>query len=94
MAIENNKNIEIGHGFFFLKYLKVLREKNRLENEVETLRNVIESQLYKIFMDKLEEPAELERYKNENKQLRKKNKILKDILKEEKPEKKKSKKRK
>ena len=93
MAVENNKNIEIGHGFFFLKWLKVLRERNKLENEVETLRNVISSQLYKTFMEKLEEPAELESTKLELKRARQKIKTLKEILKEDNPNKK-SKKRK
>ena len=93
MAFKKEDNLEIKHGFFFLKYIKTLREKNTLKNEVETLRNVIESQLYKTFMEKLEEPAELERTKAELKRARQKIKILKEMIQENNPSKK-SKKRK
>ena len=93
MAFKKEDNLEIKHGFFFLKYIKTLREKNTLKNEVETLRNVIESQLYKTFMEKLEEPAELEKTKSELKRARQKIKILKEMIQENNPSKK-SKKRK
>lgn len=59
------------------------RKINTLENKVETLEGVIKSELYRTFMEKLSEPAELAKYKSENKKLRKKNKILKELLRED-----------
>lgn len=59
---------------------------NTLENENETLKNAIKDELYKIFMEKLEVPAEMELLKKENKTLRKKIKVLKDMLKEDQKE--------
>lgn len=53
---------------------------NTLENENETLKEVIKSELYKEFMSKLGEPLQMERLKEENKKLRKKVKLLKEIL--------------
>ena len=41
----------------------------------------IKDELYKIFMDKLREPQELDRVKKENKNLRSKVKTLKALLK-------------
>lgn len=56
---------------------------NTLENELDTLKATVKDELYKTFMKKLNEPMELERYKADNKALRKKVKILKEMLKEE-----------
>lgn len=57
---------------------------NTLENENEYLKSTIKDELYKTFMDKLQEPAEIVRLRNDNKNLRKKVKILKEMLKEDK----------
>lgn len=57
---------------------------NTLENENEYLKSTIKDELYKTFMDKLQEPAEIVRLRNDNKGLRKKVKILKEMLKEDK----------
>lgn len=57
---------------------------NTLENENEYLKSTIKDELYKTFMDKLQEPAETVRLRNDNKNLRKKVKILKEMLKEDK----------
>lgn len=54
------------------------------ENEYEYLKSTIKDELYKTFMDKLQEPAEIVRLRNDNKNLRKKVKILKEMLKEDK----------
>lgn len=54
---------------------------NTLENKIEELESVIKDELYKIFMEKLSEPAKMERLIEENKRLRKKNKLLKEIIK-------------
>lgn len=51
---------------------KMRKRINSLENEVETLKEIIKSELYKEFMKKLGEHDELERLRNENKNLRKK----------------------
>lgn len=54
---------------------------NTLENKIEELEGIIKDELYKIFMEKLSEPAKMERLIEENKRLRKKNKLLKEIIK-------------
>lgn len=54
---------------------------NTLENKVATLENIIKDSLYKEFMAKLGEPAEMKRLRTENKRLRKQNKTLKEIIK-------------
>lgn len=54
---------------------------NTLENEIDTLKNIIKDNLYKEFMAKLSEPMEIQRLKRENKRLRKQNKTLKELLK-------------
>ena len=54
---------------------------NTLENKIEELESVIKDELYKIFMEKLSEPAKIEKLIEENKRLRKKVKLLKEIIK-------------
>lgn len=54
---------------------------NTLENKIEELEGIIKDELYEIFMEKLSEPAKMERLIEENKRLRKKNKLLKEIIK-------------
>lgn len=56
---------------------------NKLENEKQALEDVIKDELYKLFIDKLKEPQELDRLKKENKNLRIKVKTLKSLLKGE-----------
>lgn len=60
---------------------KLKKRINTLENENETLKETIKNELYKCFMNKLNEPLELDRIKKENKRLRNKVKILKEMLK-------------
>lgn len=62
---------------------KQKRKINTLELKVEMLENSIKDELYKEFMEKLGEPIEIERLKNDNKRLRKKVKQLKELIKEE-----------
>ena len=57
-------------------YLKI----NTLENENEVLKNTIKNELYKTFMDKLSEPLEMKRLRDENKKLRKKIKLYKEMV--------------
>lgn len=64
-----------------LKIGKKDKKINTLENKIEELESVIKDELYKIFMEKLSEPAKMERLIKENKRLRKKNKLLKKIIK-------------
>ena len=61
---------------------KMIKHINTLEMENETLRETIKDELYKRFMDKLGEPLEMGRIKNENKRLRRQIKTLKELLKE------------
>lgn len=57
---------------------------NLLELENEMLKDTIKDKLFKAFMDKIQEPYEIERLRKQNKNLRIKNKNLKELLKEEK----------
>lgn len=69
---------------FKLNKLQLIKKINSLELCVEELEDTIKDELYKTFMGKLQEPQELNRYKKENTNLRKKIKILKNLLKGEK----------
>ena len=68
---------------FKLNKLQLIKKINSLELRVEELEDTIKDELYKTFMGKLQEPQELNRYKKENTNLRKKIKILKNLLKGE-----------
>ena len=63
-------------------WIKQHRQINTLENKVEALENSIKEELYKKFMKKLGEPMEAERLRKENKKLRQKIKVLKEMIKE------------
>ncbi len=54
---------------------------NSLENEVYTLESIIKDELYKEFMNKLGEPAEMQRLRKDNKRLRLQVKSLKEVIK-------------
>lgn len=69
---------------FKLNKLQLIKKINSLELHVEELEDTIKDELYKTFMGKLQEPQELNRYKKENTNLRKKIKNLKNLLKGEK----------
>ncbi len=54
-----------------------LRTKiNTLESENEMLKEIVKDELYKEFINKLGEPTEMKRLREENRRLRKRNKIL------------------
>ena len=63
-------------------WIKQHRQINTLENKIEALENSIKEELYKEFMKKLGEPMEAERFRKENKMLRQKIKVLKEMIKE------------
>ena len=63
-------------------WIKQHRQINTLKNKVEALENSIKEELYKEFMKKLGEPIEAERLRKENKMLRQKIKVLKEMIKE------------
>lgn len=67
-----------------LSKIHLIHKINTLELEKSTLEDVIKNELYKIFMDKLQEPQELNRLKNELKKSREKVKTLKSLLKSDK----------
>lgn len=69
---------------FELNKIQLIRKINSLELNIETLQDTIKDELFKTFMDKLQEPQEMNKLKKENANLRKKNKILKQLLKGEK----------
>lgn len=62
---------------FRLDKFQLIKKINTLELENSVLEQTIKDELYKIFMDKLREPQELDRVKKENKNLRSKVKTLK-----------------
>lgn len=66
---------------FKLNKFQLIRKINTLELENSALEQTIKNELYKIFMDKLKEPQELDKVKKENKNLRSKVKTLKALLK-------------
>lgn len=66
---------------FRLDKFQLIRKINTLELENSALEQTIKNELYKIFMDKLREPQELDRVKKENKNLRNKVKTQKALLK-------------
>lgn len=57
---------------------KMRKRINTLENELDTLKEIIKSELYKSFIDKLGEPERIKRLTEENKKLRLKIKSLKE----------------
>ena len=69
---------------FSLTKLQLIHKLNTLETEKKVLEDIIKDKLYKTFMDKLQEPQEINRLRKENKNLRVKNKTLKSLLKDEK----------
>ena len=66
---------------FKLDKFQLIKKINTLELKNSALQQTIKDELYKIFMDKLKEPQELDRVKKENKNLRSKVKTLKALLK-------------
>ena len=61
---------------------KMRKRINTLENENEMLKNTIKDELYKSFMNKLNDSEADKRYKEDNVRLRKQIKVLKQIIKE------------
>lgn len=66
---------------FKLNKIQLIHKINALEIKNITLEETIKEELYKIFMEKLSEPQEIDRLKKENKNLRMKNKTLRQLLK-------------
>ena len=60
---------------FRLDKFQLIKKINTLELENSVLEQTIKDELYKIFMDKLREPQELDRVKKENKNLMVKSKL-------------------
>lgn len=60
--------------------VKLIHKINTLENERNTLEDIIKSELYKAFINKLQEPQKVHKLQETNKMLRKKNKALKTLL--------------
>ena len=62
--------------------IKLNLKINTLQNEIDTLQETIKEDLLSKFMSKLNDEAELNRLRNENKRLRAKVKSLKEIIKD------------
>lgn len=62
--------------------IKLNLKINTLQNEIDTLQETIKEDLLSKFMSKLNDEAELNRLRNENRRLRAKVKSLKEIIKE------------
>lgn len=71
-------------GLFKLSKLQLIRKINTLELKKTNLEETIKDELYKTFMDKLGESQELNKIKKDNTNLRRKNKLLRQLLKGEK----------
>ena len=81
MIIE--KNEEIFNDSKEPTKMKLRKRINTLELENEMLKNIIKNELYKTFMEKLNDSEADKRYKEENIRLRKQIKVLKQIIKDE-----------
>ena len=66
---------------FKLNKIQLICKINTLDGNIKVLEETIKDELYKTFMDKLNEPLELARLRKENKNLRAKVKTLKQIIK-------------
>mgnify|MGYP001855214807 FL=1 len=77
MKIKNNIYL------FSLNKIQLIKKINTLENDNLALQNIIKDELYKTFIEKLEEPQEITKLKKDNLNLRKKNKLLKQLLKDD-----------
>ena len=55
---------------------------NTLENKIETLENIIKEELYKEFINSVNNTMEITKLKKDNKRLREKVKALQEIIKE------------
>ena len=62
------------------RYIKLLRKYNKLETEYEVLREYTKEHCFDKLMDKMGEPLEVKRLREENKRLRIKVKELKNEL--------------
>lgn len=62
-------------------YLKLLRKYNTLESKYESLKSDIKEDCFNKIINKLGEPLEIKRLREENKRLRIKNKELKAEIK-------------
>ncbi len=62
------------------RYIKLLRKYNKLETEYEVLREYTKEHCFDKLIDKLGEPLEIKRLREENKRLRIKVKELKKEL--------------
>jgi len=62
------------------RYVKLLRKYNKLETEYETLKEEVKDECFKKILEKLGEPLEIKRLREENKRLRIKVKSLKNEL--------------
>lgn len=63
------------------RYIKLLQKYNRLETEYQVLREYVKEECFEKIIDKIGEPLEIKRLKEENKRLRIKLKELKSELK-------------
>ena len=75
------KKLKQTANLFKLNKIQLIQKINTLELEKTTLEEIIKAELYKTFMDKLREPQEIAKYKEENKNLRAKIKTLKQLIK-------------
>lgn len=64
------------------KYLKLRKKYNTLELEYKTLKESVKTDLYKNLLHILDELEEVKRLRDDNKHLRKKVKLLKEIIRE------------
>lgn len=63
------------------RYVKLLRKYNKLETEYETLKEEVKDECFKTILEKIGEPLELKRLREENRRLRIKVKELKRKIK-------------
>ena len=79
--MKKRKKKKFSFSLLKLNKFQLIRRINTLELEKDVLAETIKDELFNTFMNKLNEPQEIERYRKENKRLREQVRTLKQLIK-------------